>query len=789
MEYQNRRGRLRALTRSAVAFVCTAVLATGALPALNGTAEAAEKPLSPGKRCDDLYGLRGVRPGGLPARDSSRPESQWDEFDYVNPGKQYDGLELPADPAERDAFLKKVGTDPGAYGKGDPRRVYAYYAKEITRPGSKWAADWDGWRDGKYIPQSGHDPRGKAFEAKVVKDYGLVGPDWICQKEIKVRDPKTGKVHRRILDAINTKTREIVEIKSNNKPEDSQKPKDLALTRNKAWQKSGYRIRFVFAEERGGNGQKFFDEMRKNLGKDSLGRERVTVHEHRSVAVEKAPAKANNSPHRYNAPYMNADPSRNSGSRGGAVDQIKQSRPTPKDMADFLQRREQASGGRFPKGPGGIDFTTLDLKYVGKPVRGEGLDYAFSAEKAPDESGGWGGKEKAQMISDAFFTWLALTPDKFWVNLNPDTPGTIMDDAFASTDAGRVLLEADLQLKHDFFKAMDPETEVGKAAWDGLVKVDGWPCLNSGRNWIEPRTAEVREQDGGIYILDAPLELRSEYMDIDTPGPGGGESCQDRLSKAEIEHNESVLRRTVVPEVENWINTRPEYADLRRVYTARVAAEWIRQQDAKQPTDYRRIINSNDVGRWPLRAPHRDWKKTDVFDRYAKIFKEGEFTYELAKGQEVWVVTVGGVDFSKQPKRNVTRQEFRTENPYTPRTKDTAVKAATDDADRDGMLMLGGNSAGRSDDGVDTPTPAPTPTPTPTGGDEPAPGDTPSAPAPSATQTGGGHKPPADPDPDGDLADTGNSTPVGLITGVAAAALAAGAALVWWMRRRRATRG
>ncbi|MFI9470214.1 hypothetical protein ACIHBQ_22465 [Streptomyces sp. NPDC052492] len=153
---------------------------------------------------------------------------------------------------------------------------------------------------------SGHDPRGKAFEAKVVKDYGLVGPDWTCQKEIKVRDPKTGKVHRRILDAINTKTREIVEIKSNNTPEDSQKPKDLALTRNKAWQKSGYRMRFVFAEERGGNGQKFFDEMRKNLGKDSLGRERVTVHEHRSVAVEKAPAKANNSPHRYNAPYMTA---------------------------------------------------------------------------------------------------------------------------------------------------------------------------------------------------------------------------------------------------------------------------------------------------------------------------------------------------------------------------------------------------------------------------------------------------------------------------------------------------
>jgi LPXTG-motif cell wall-anchored protein len=792
VKYRIGTGHLRALTRSAVAFACTVVLATGALPALNGTAVAKEKPLAPGKRCDELYKLSDVRPGRLPSGDTSRPKSQWDEFDYTNPGKQYDGLELPADPAERADFLKTIGTDPDAYDKGDPRRVYAYYAKEIAKPSSKWKTDWDGWRDGKYIPQSGHDPRGKAFEAKVVKDFGLVGPDWICQKEIEVKDPKTGKVHRRILDAINEKTREIVEIKSNNKPEDSQKPKDLALSRDKKWQQSGYKMRFVFAEERGGNGQKFFNEMRQNLGKDALGRERVTIHEHRSNAIEKAPAKANNSPHRYNAPYMNADPSKSSGSRGGAVDQIKQSKPTPKDMADFLNRREQASGGRFPKGPGGIDFTSLDLKYVGKPVKGEGLDYAFSAKKAPDESGGWGGKEKAQMISDAFFTWLALTPDKFWVNLNPDTPGTIMDDKFASTDAGRVLLEADLQLKHDFYKAMDPKTEVGKAAWDGLAKVNGWPCLNSGRNWIEPKTAKVREQDGGIYILDAPLKLQSAFAEVNTPGPGGGESCQDHLSKDEIDHNESVLRRTVVPEVEKWINTKPEYADLRRVYTARVAAEWIRQQDAQQPTDYRKIINSNDVKRWPLRAPHQDWKKTDVFDRYVKIFKEGEFKYELTKGEEVWVISVGGVDFSKQPKHNITRRQFRAENPYTPRTKDTAVKAATDDADRDGMLMLGGNSVGKSDDGGDTPTPTPTPTstgggeptPTPTGGGEPTPTGNPSStPAPSHSHTGGGNKPPAD--PDGDLADTGSNTPVGLIAGIATAALAAGATMVWWMRRRR----
>ncbi|MDX2826705.1 LAETG motif-containing sortase-dependent surface protein [Streptomyces ipomoeae] len=39
---------------------------------------------------------------------------------------------------------------------------------------------------------------------------------------------------------------------------------------------------------------------------------------------------------------------------------------------------------------------------------------------------------------------------------------------------------------------------------------------------------------------------------------------------------------------------------------------------------------------------------------------------------------------------------------------------------------------------------------------------------------------------DGDLADTGSDTPIGLIAGVAAALAAAGGTLMWWMRRRKA---
>ena len=69
----------------------------------------------------------------------------------------------------------------------------------------------------------------------------------------------------------------------------------------------------------------------------------------------------------------------------------------------------------------------------------------------------------------------------------------------------------------------------------------------------------------------------------------------------------------IVPEVKKQINSAPQYADLRRVYTSRVAAEWIRQQDAKKPTDFHKIINSNDVTRWPLRGENKNWDRNDVF--------------------------------------------------------------------------------------------------------------------------------------------------------------------------------
>ncbi|MDI3417302.1 hypothetical protein [Streptomyces luteolus] len=760
-------GPWRAVRKSVLALACATAVALTGLPALSGTAEAAG-PLKPGKRCDELHGLKGsgIPPKGLPYGDASRSKALWDSYQYVNPAMAFDGLK------PTNAQVKAAGKNYKKYTHNDPRRIYARFNNQ-----KKWKKFTD-YLTKQYIPNHGSDPRGEAFEKKVVKEMGLVGPDWICQKEVYFKDPTTGKRYKRVLDAYNKKTRDIVEIKSNGKPNPKQVPADRAWARHPGWR--SYKYTFVFGENQTSEGRRFIKSMKRLAGAD-----RVREYNYHSDHVPRAPKWAEKGPYRKNSPIMSIGNGVSTGSRGGGNDIIDQSPNTAKEWKEQKARIKAIdTNGRFAKGPGGVDFTTLDLRYIGKPVKGEGLNYAFSAKKLPDENdGGWGAQPKAQLISDAFFTWLALTPDKFWVNLNPDQPDRVMDDKFASTDAGRVLLEADLQMKHDFFKTMDPKTDLGKRFWASLPKENGRPCFAGIRNWIEPKTATVREQDGGIYILDTPLKLKSTPQDFATQ-PGGGEAICNP-SKAQRRQAQAVIDRMIVPEVEKTINTAPQYADLRRVYTARVAAEWIRLQDAKSPTDYRKLINSNDVKRWPLRAPNQNWDKDALFKKYRKIFTEGEFRYNVDTAQGVMVYMVGGVDFSKQPKRNISSLRFQVEHRYAPRTAKIAADAMTDDADTDGLVMLGGNTAGKSTDETPptTPTPSPTESSKPTTpGTPPAsqtPTEAPSSPAPGNDQPS---TPPGKDEGEGGLADTGAQ--VGLVSAIAAALLAAGFVLARVRRRR-----
>ena len=68
-------------------------------------------------------------------------------------------------------------------------------------------------------------------------------------------------------------------------------------------------------------------------------------------------------------------------------------------------------------------------------------------------------------------TGLAVSDDKFWVNLAPWEPDRIIDEQLGQSDVGRIMLEADFQMKKDFSNYMNPcANETGKAQWNLLDK-------------------------------------------------------------------------------------------------------------------------------------------------------------------------------------------------------------------------------------------------------------------------------------------------------------------------------
>ena len=82
-------------------------------------------------------------------------------------------------------------------------------------------------------------------------------------------------------------------------------------------------------------------------------------------------------------------------------------------------------------------------------------------------------KEKTKVLMEYFQIGLALPNEKFWVNLRPDAPNQMIDPELEKTDMGKVMLEADLQLKRDTAQATSPQTNEGKAYWDKLYKRAG----------------------------------------------------------------------------------------------------------------------------------------------------------------------------------------------------------------------------------------------------------------------------------------------------------------------------
>ncbi|WP_231992160.1 hypothetical protein [Mycobacterium sp. ACS4331] len=297
----------------------------------------------------------------------------------------------------------------------------------------------------------------------------------------------------------------------------------------------------------------------------------------------------------------------------------------------------------------------------GKPA----MQIGYRANGRPGTGTPVGGSRSAQMSRDALFVWLALSPEKFWVNLNPTEPDRIIDSGFGRTEAGRVLLEADLEMKRDAARLQSTETDLGRryvAALQGESK-----CTDGRRHWIEPLPATVREDGDQLYIIDAPLIAKLGVEDSDI---SPGETCAQRGQSPDITRaNLEVYQKMIIPALNELIANSPKYADLRRVYTSRVVAEWLRKRNAANPGgQFASVINSDNIDRWAQR-----WSPRGVFDDYVRSFNmnppEATLKWTSPDGT-MWTSTVGGVDFSRVEITDIGAEEF--EKKYAPAMRTAA---------------------------------------------------------------------------------------------------------------------
>jgi hypothetical protein len=260
-------------------------------------------------------------------------------------------------------------------------------------------------------------------------------------------------------------------------------------------------------------------------------------------------------------------------------------------------------------------------------------------------------EDTTKTLLNYFFVGISLPNDSFWVNLRPDAEDNIIDPLLAKTDLGKVLLEADLQLKKDTAQCTSPETPEGKEYWDKLYKKAGEllgadnitiPTLT--RPWIVPNEIIIRETDDNAYIYKATLKvmLEQDYL----KGSAVYNFEDDRL-KALNEYASELIREKILPKITKDVNTAKRYAPLRQVYYSLIMAQWFKARFYGKGGVYSWMIDKKNLNGLTSQAP---WSKSTYFKEYQRSFKDGEYNLKIPvstpMGQSIRSYFSGGMNLT-----------------------------------------------------------------------------------------------------------------------------------------------
>jgi glyceraldehyde-3-phosphate dehydrogenase type I len=259
--------------------------------------------------------------------------------------------------------------------------------------------------------------------------------------------------------------------------------------------------------------------------------------------------------------------------------------------------------------------------------------------------------ESTKELLNYFLVGINLPNDKFWVNLRPDSENNIIDNYLAKTDVGRIMLEADLQLKKDTAQFTSPATPEGKEYWSKLYQKAeelygnqevSIPTLT--RPWIVPNEIIVRESKDSAYIYKATLKVMLEQ---DFLKDSSVYNFKDDRAKALNEYSSELIRELIIPKLTKEVNLSKRYAPLRQVYYSIVLSRWFKSRFSNQTGKYASRIDRKDLAGLTSTAA---WSKSTYFDAYKKSFAQGEYnikeTVRTPSGQVIRSYFSGGADFA-----------------------------------------------------------------------------------------------------------------------------------------------
>ena len=325
---------------------------------------------------------------------------------------------------------------------------------------------------------------------------------------------------------------------------------------------------------------------------------------------------------------------------------------------------------------GGINFTSIKLNCISVSTDKEGginFDLILKAHNAEGTNPGINPINSTLIGATAFVTGLAIPDDKFWVNLNPWGPDEIIDERLKQSEIGRIMLEADLQMKRDFSNYENPcANETGKTYWNFLDKKRKdlvQQCMKKfpgeikdihnvqfhvvTRHEIIPDKVYAYTNGTQIYIINATLTINSG-LNTDTTDHWSFSvrnqdnatlsiGCLDELKKSVKEYSEynSELEMSMIqPYIVADVNHGKNYEDLRNVYVALALAQWYKSRIDPSMDIFRGSLNPSGI----LKSQNQ-WSPKEIWDQYVYSFYNGEYKCRQNTTTETSLFRGGGVEF------------------------------------------------------------------------------------------------------------------------------------------------